>query len=150
MTHQPKALVEHFWKDVLVDKSDRSDFVALTWETLPCYVVARTTINSLRDMDNLDSWDSWCAAVIGYRDASGTWRSAANTSSNHFSNCTGVAYKVLQKLDLKTYVNLEASLYVDLADLSRLDSSVTIRDSSFAEIDQAQATAWGLSTTNYA
>ena len=150
--YQPKILVTHIADEVHVTKGDKSDFMTLTWEEdQPCYVIARTTVSGIHDQGNLDNWDTLCTCVNGYRDRHGTWKSMPRfrTSSANFSDCTGVAFMVAQKEDLSVYVNLEASLYVDFADLGDRTSTVTLSQPTFTEVSEAQMKAWGLGTRLY-
>jgi hypothetical protein len=82
--------------------------------------------------------------VIGYRTGPTSWHDAGGTSAEHFDNCSGVAFAVAAKVDIKVYATLDVSVYVDLACLTHLNSKVSLVDQGWTKVDRTQLQAWGL------
>ena len=136
----------HFYKDVKVEAGDKTDFMTITWAEQPGFAIARASINYVHDQGDFDSSDYVSAIVIGYRTGTTSWHGAGGTSADHFNNCTGVAFAVAAKVDIRAYTTLEVSVYTDLSDLANLNSRVSLVDQGWTEVTKSQLQVWGIPT----
>jgi hypothetical protein len=141
----PKVLVEHYYKDVGVNskKKDFEDWMIFTWDK-PLFAIGRSNINWLQDYGDFDHWDLIQAYTVGWRSASKKWYKSNQASLENFDNCTGIAFTIRALMDVRLYVSLEVSLYVELAKLPNLKSSYTVNPEGWKEITHDEAGRMGL------